>query len=154
MPTERLVTFLGERGVAYETIPHLIAYTAQGVAAAAHVAGRELAKTVVAKVDDGFVLAVLPAPLHVDLEALRRVTGSRSIRLATEQELQQLFPGCEVGAMPPFGNLYGLPVWVDTALAEDPTIVFNAGSHREAIRMTFADFARLVAPQKAVLAVH
>jgi Ala-tRNA(Pro) deacylase len=96
----------------------------------------------------------LPAPAHVDLEALRRVTGARSVKLATEQEFQGLFPGCEVGAMPPFGNLYGLPVWVDEALAKDPTIVFNAGTHREAMRMKFADFARLVTPREAALAVH
>ena len=154
MPTERLTRFLDQQGVAYETIPHVKAYTAQGVAASAHVPGRELAKTVVVKIDDTFALAVLPAPLHVDLEALRRVARARSVRLATEREFQSLFPGCEVGAMPPFGNLYGLAVWVDDALAHDPTIVFNAGTHREAMRMKFADFARLVMPKEAALAVH
>jgi Ala-tRNA(Pro) deacylase len=110
------------------------------------VRGRELAKSTVVKVDGRFGLAVLPAPLRVDLEALRRLTGANSVSLASELEFQGLFPGCEVGAMPPFGNLYGLPVWADEALRKDPVIVFNAGTHREVIRMSFADFARLVKP--------
>lgn len=150
MPTERLKKFLEDNGVDYETIPHTTAYTAQGVAASVHVRGRELAKSTVVKVDGRFGLAVLPAPLRVDLEALRRLAGANSVSLATEPEFQGLFPGCEVGAMPPFGNLYGLPVWADEALRKDPVIVFNAGTHREAIRMSFADFARLVKPTMGV----
>jgi len=152
MPTERLRKFLDENSVQYETILHTTAYTAQGVAASVHVRGRELAKSTVLKVDGRFGLAVLPAPLRVDLEALRRLTGASSVSLASELEFQGLFPGCEVGAMPPFGNLYGLPVWADEALRKDPVIVFNAGTHREAIRMSFADFERLVKPTIGVFA--
>ena len=147
MPTERLKNYLDERKVPYETIAHRTAYTAQGVADSIHVPGRELAKSTVVKVDGRFALAVLAAPARVSLEALRTVAGAKSVSLATEGEFQGLFPGCEVGAMPPFGNLYGLPVWVDQALAKDTTIAFNAGTHREAIRMSFGDFERLVHPK-------
>lgn len=154
MPLPRLMQFLDESGVPYETIPHASAYTAQGLAAAIHVPGREVAKCTVVKVDDRFGLAVLPAPRRVNLEALRRMTHSDSVALATEMELAGLFPGCEVGAMPPFGNLYGLPVWVDEALQKDPTIVFNAGNHREVVRMAFADFERLVHPAIGSFSAH
>jgi Ala-tRNA(Pro) deacylase len=146
MPTERLKRLLDDNGVRYETICHTTAYTAQGVAATSHVRGRDLAKSTVVKVDDHFGLAVVPAPRHVDLEALRRLIGAGRVSLASEPEFQGLFPDCELGAMPPFGNLYGLPVWVDAELRSDPTIVFNAGNHREAIRLTFADFERLAKP--------
>lgn len=152
MPTERLKSFLDAQGVRYDTIEHATAYTAQGVAASLHVSGRELAKSIVVKLDGAFALAVVAAPAHVDLEALRQVANVESAVLATEQDFRGLFPGCELGAMPPLGNLYGLPVWVDEALARDETIVFNAGTHREALRMAFADFARLVAPRIAAFA--
>lgn len=154
MPTERLKKFLDEKGVSYEAIAHMAAYTAQGVAAAMHVPGRELAKSTVIKVDGRFGLAVLPAHRRVDLEHLRQMAGAQSVSLASEAEFQGLFPGCEVGAMPPFGNLYDLPVWVDESLRKDPTIVFNAGTHREAIRMAFADFERLVHPVVGSIAGH
>jgi Ala-tRNA(Pro) deacylase len=154
MPTERLKKFLDERGVPYETIQHTTAYTAQGVAASIHISGRELAKTTVVKLGDTFALAVLPAPMRVDTDALGRMAGARTARLATESEFQGLFPGCEVGAMPPFGNLYDLPVWVEEALTRDESIVFNAGTHREAMRIAFADFERLVKPKVASFAVH
>jgi Ala-tRNA(Pro) deacylase len=154
MAAKRLMQFLDESGVPFETIPHTTAYTAQGLAAAMHVRGREVAKCTVVKVDDHFGLAVLPAPRRVDLDSLRRLTRSRSVALATEPEFAGLFPGCEVGAMPPFGNLYGLPVWVDESLQEDPTIVFNAGNHREVVRMSFADFARLAHPAIGAFAAH
>jgi Ala-tRNA(Pro) deacylase len=154
MPTERLKKLLDESGVAYQTMEHATAYTAQGVAASLHVSGREVAKSTVVKLDGRFGLAVLPGPLRVDLEALRRVTGAQSATLASELEFRELFPGCEVGAMPPFGNLYGLPTWVDEELRNDPSIVFNAGTHHEAIRMSFADFERLATPTVAAIALH
>jgi Ala-tRNA(Pro) deacylase len=154
MASKRLMQFLDNSGVAYETIPHTAAYTAQGVAAAVHVRGNEVAKSTVVKIDDGFGLAVLPAPRRVNLDALRRMTGSRKVALATEVEMAGLFPGCEVGAMPPFGNLYGVPVWVDESLQKDPTIVFNAGNHREVVRMAFADFERLVHPAIGSFTAH
>jgi Ala-tRNA(Pro) deacylase len=147
MPTQRLTDYLEYEDVAYETIAHAAAYTAQGVAAAAHVPGQEVAKSTVVKIDGRFALAVLPAHKKVDLKALGRLAGGKVVSLASEAELVGLFPQCELGAMPPFGNLYGLPVWVDESLAKDITIVFNAGSHREAIRMAFADFRRLVTPR-------
>ncbi len=146
MPTERLKRLLDENGVRYQTISHSVAYTAQGVAASAHVRGRDLAKSTVVKLDERIGLAVVPAPRRVDLEALRRAAGAQRASLVSESEFQGLFPDCEVGAMPPFGNLYGLAVWVDEELRKDPTIVFNAGTHREAIRVPFADFERLARP--------
>jgi Ala-tRNA(Pro) deacylase len=149
MLTARLKTFLDQNHVQYATLPHTLAYTAQGVAATTHVDGWELAKSVVLKVDDRFVLAVLPAPDHVDLRRFRDALGAKEVTLATEQEFQGLFPGCEVGAMPPFGNLFGLPVYVEEELTRDRSIVFNAGTHAEAVRMDYADFARLVQPKVA-----
>ncbi|MBI3933010.1 MAG: YbaK/EbsC family protein [Acidobacteria bacterium] len=147
MLAARLKTFLEEKGVPYATLPHEPAYTAQGVAARTHVHGWELAKSVVLKVDGAYALAVLPAPAHVDIERFRAATGAKTVALATEEEFKGLFPGCDVGAMPPFGNLYGLPVYVDERLTKDPSIVFNAGTHWEAVRMDYADFARLVQPR-------
>jgi Ala-tRNA(Pro) deacylase len=147
MFARRLTEYLDQQGVGYEKIEHALAYTAQGVAASLHVPGRELAKSIVVKLDGEYAVAVLPAHRRVDLDALRRLTGARSAVLASEAEFAQLFPGCELGAMPPFGNLYGLPVWVDEDLTKDRTIVFNAGSHREAIRMPFSEFVRLAAPK-------
>jgi len=152
MLAPRLKTFLDGNHVPYATLQHAIAFTAQGVAAATHVHGRELAKTVVIRVDGRFVLAVLPAPGRVDLKRLREIVGADLVSLATEAEFQGLFPGCEAGAMPPFGNLYGLPVYVDQKLALDQSIVFNAGTHSEAIRMDYADFERLVQPKVAAFA--
>jgi Ala-tRNA(Pro) deacylase len=122
------------------------------VAATTHVHGWELAKSVVVKVDGAFALAVLPAPAVVDLELLRRATGARKAVLANEREIESLFPGCELGAMPPFGNLYGLPVYVDLSLGADESIVFNAGTHTEAIRIAYADFDRLAHPRAMRLA--
>jgi Ala-tRNA(Pro) deacylase len=152
MLAPRLKTFLDGNHVPYATLQHPIAFTAQGVAAVTHVHGRELAKTVVIRADGRFVLAVLPAPGRVDLKRFREVVGADLVSLATEVEFQGLFPGCEPGAMPPFGNLYGLPVFVDQKLTLDRTIVFNAGTHSEAIRMEYADFERLVQPKVAAFA--
>jgi len=153
MPTERLKTYLDENGVRYESIRHPSTYTAQRTAESLHIPGREMAKTTVVKADGAMVLAVLPGPMHVSLEQFRQVSGRQKVELATEQELQTLFPGCDLGAMPPFGNLYGLDVWVEERLAKDESIVFNAGTHTEAVRMAFADFARLVKPRRARFAL-
>ncbi len=149
MPAERLKTFLDDNGVRYQTLAHRSACTSQGVAAALHVDGRDVAKTVVLKVDGQYALAVLPAPCAVDLRCFRAEAGAWSVALAPESDLARLFPGCEVGAEPPFGNLYGLPVWVDEKLTQDPKIFFNAGSHTEAVRMEYRDFERLVHPRVA-----
>jgi Ala-tRNA(Pro) deacylase len=141
----RLREFLDGQGIKYTVISHSKAYTAQELAASTHIRGKELAKTVVLKVGRDFVLVVVPAHHHVALDALSRKLGSE-VRLASEEEFQSLFPGCEVGAMPPLGNLYGLKVYAADNLARDEEIVFNAGTHTDAVRMRFADFARLVAP--------
>ncbi len=146
MPLTRLKEFLDSHHVPYVIITHSPAYTAQGIAASAHVKGKELAKTVIVRMDGRLAMAVLPAPNRVDLNKLREVTGCQKVELATEKDFESVFPGCEVGAMPPFGNLFGLPVFVARRLTEDEEIAFNAGTHRELIRMSYRDFERLVQP--------
>jgi Ala-tRNA(Pro) deacylase len=147
MPLNKVKAFLDIHGTKYIVISHSKAYTAQGIAAIAHISGRELAKTVIVKLDGDLAMAVLPASFQVDLEELRRHTGVRTAELASEREFKQYFPDCETGAMPPFGNLYSIPVYVDATLTEDREIAFNAGSHYELIRMAFKDFERLVKPE-------
>jgi Ala-tRNA(Pro) deacylase len=139
--------------VKYDVLTHPQVYTAQDVAAATHVPGKELAKSVVVKADDRFVLAVLPAPRKVDTEQFQKQLGVKELRMAHESEFASLFPGCELGAMPPFGNLYGIDVFVDRSLTHDEEIVFNAGTHIEAIRMNYKDFERLVKPTIAEFAI-
>lgn len=138
--------FFTDQHVAYSLIPHRAAYTAQEEAAMAHVPGRQWAKTVACVADDRPVLAVVPAPARVDLDRLRELAGARDAHLASERELERLYPDCEVGAMPPLGPLYGQPVFVDRALAAADEIVFDAGSHSNAVRMKYEDFARVVRP--------
>ncbi|HPJ77758.1 MAG: YbaK/EbsC family protein [Prolixibacteraceae bacterium] len=146
MPTEKLKAFLDQNGVRYVTIRHSMAYTSQEVAASAHVSGREFAKTVVFRIDDKMALAVLPAAYQVDFDQLSQYFRGKRLSLATEAEFRDRFPGCEPGAMPPFGNLYGLEVYVAETLSAEKEIAFNAGTHTEIIRMAFADFERLVHP--------
>jgi len=143
----KVKAFLDGHEVKYVVISHSKAYTAQGIAAVSHISGKFLAKTVIVKLDGALAMAVLPAPYLVDLPALRRAVGVREAELASEREFKQHFPDCETGAMPPFGNLYGIPVYVDESLTEDDEIAFNAGSHHELIRMTYLDFDRLVRPE-------
>jgi len=147
MPMRKLTQFLDENRVRYVRISHSPAYTAQEIAASAHVPGRELAKTVMVKLDGRMSMAVLPASSQIDLEQLRRATGSHEARLATEAEFRGLFPECELGAMPPFGNLFSMPVVVAEELTEDDNIAFNAGSHTELVRMAYGDYRRLVEPR-------
>jgi Ala-tRNA(Pro) deacylase len=146
MITEKLKKYLDESGVRYEALRHGEAYTAQETASTMHVSGKNMVKSVILKGDTGYLMAVLPADRRVDVAALRADLGFRMVALATEDEIKKIFPDCEAGAMPPFGNLYGLPVYADSALREDKHIVFNAGTHDEAVRMTYADFFRLVRP--------
>jgi len=152
MPLERLMQFLDTNAVKYVTVRHSPAYTAQEVAALAHVPGREWAKTVMVKLDGKMAMAVVPGSCRVIFDLLREAAGARAEELATEQEFQDLCPGCEVGAMPPFGNLFGMDVYVDESLAADPDIAFNAGTHTEMVRLPFADFERLVHPKVVRLA--
>jgi Ala-tRNA(Pro) deacylase len=147
MPIQKkLQEFLDAQGTAYEVLTHTPAYTAQEVAAAQHVPGREVAKVVVARAGARFVMAVLPAPCRLDLHKLAHALPEGDARIATEEEFARLFPQCEVGAMPPFGNLFGLAVYVDESLTHDRQIVFQAGTHTQTVRMKYDDFARLVAP--------
>lgn len=143
MPVATLRDFLDRNQVRYVTITHSPAHTAQTIAASAHVSGRELAKTVMLKVDGAMIMAVLPAANLVDLELLREALGARHVELATEREFRDLFPDCELGAMPPFGGLYGLPQYMADLLAEQESIAFNAGNFRELIRLSMRDYERL-----------
>ena len=147
MPLSKVRAFLDAHDVKYVIISHSKAYTAQGIAAITHISGKEVAKTVIVKLDGDLAMAVLPASFQVDLEALRKATGVREAELANEHDFKRHFPDCETGAMPPFGNLYGIPVYVDETLTEDKEIVFNAGSHYELIKLAYKDFERLVKPE-------
>ena len=140
----RLESYLQEMKVPFTHSVHALAFTAQQVAEAEHISGRVVAKTVVLVVDGAFALAIVPADCVVDLNELRHAMGASHLRLATEREIQDLFPDCELGAMPPFGNLYGLPVYVESSLAQQRTIAFNAGTHRDMVHMNFGDFRRAV----------
>jgi Ala-tRNA(Pro) deacylase len=153
MPAQKLRELLDSHNVKYVTITHSPAFTAQEIAASAHVPGKELAKTVMVKMDGKMAMAVLPASFKVDMEALREAVGADTVELASEAEFKDMFPECEVGAMPPCGNLYGMEVFVADRLAEDEEIAFNAGTHIELIRLAYKDFARLVEPKVIRLAV-
>ena len=146
MPIKKLKAFLDEHNIRYVSIRHSTAYTAQEIAASAHIPGKEVAKTVMVKVDGVMAMAVLPASYQVDFDLLKTATGAAEVELATEMEFKDLFPECDLGAMPPFGNLYGMDVFMAASLAEDEEIAFNAGSHTELIRMSFPDYVRLVQP--------
>jgi Ala-tRNA(Pro) deacylase len=147
MPAKKLKEFLDKNNIKYTSIKHSPAYTAQEIAANSHISGKEIAKTVVVKIDGRKAMAILPASFKIDFEALMNVTGSETIDLANEEEFKAIFPDCEIGAMPPFGNLYNIDVYVAGKLAEDEEIAFNAGTHRELIRMNYKDFERLVKPK-------
>jgi Ala-tRNA(Pro) deacylase len=144
--------YLTQNHAQYSTVLHPVAYTAQEEAAAAHVPGIQWAKTVVCFADDRPILAVLPAPLDVDLNRLQRAADAHSIRLAKESEFSRLYRDCEPGAIPPLGPLFGQRVFVDTSLTADPEVVFSAGSHHEAIRMPYAEFARIAGATVATFA--
>ena len=152
MPVKRLKEFLDTQGVKYVSINHSPAYTAQEIAASAHIRGKELAKTVMVTLDGRMAMAVLPASRKLSFDLLREAAGAENVQLAGEQAFCDMFPGCEVGAMPPFGNLYGVEVYVSKLLAEDDEIAFNAGSHTELIRLAYRDFQRLVQPKLARIA--
>ena len=148
----RLETLLEESGASFEVIDHPLAFTAQEEAAASHVPGRHWAKTVAILVDGEPALAVLPATRMLDVDKLRRVVGTERVQIAREAEFQDLYPDCDLGAMPPFGILYGQRTFVDEALREEELIAFHAGDHRTAIEMSFTDFERLAEPIPADIA--
>ena len=147
MPLTKLREFLDSHNVKYLVVSHSVAYTAQGIAALVHLSGKKLAKTVIVRIDGALAMAVVPASFHVDLDLLRSAARAQTVELATEQEFKDAFPDCETGAMPPFGNLYGMAVYADPSLGESEEITFNAGTHRELVRMAWADMMRLVKPK-------
>lgn len=146
---ERLERYFREQKVKFEVTEHPEAFTAQEIAAVEHVPGKLFAKVVMAVVDGTLTMLVLPAPHRVDMPKLRAALGATQGRLAREEEFGSIFEDCEVGAMPPFGNLYNVPVAADRSLSQDPKIVFNAGTHRETMAIAYADFERLVSPKVA-----
>ncbi len=150
----RVREFLDKNNVKYEQVKHRQAFTAQGEAQELHVSGKAVAKVVVVKVGGEYALAVLPAHCKVDLRKIKDLTGSHDVSLASEEEFAKLFPDCEVGAMPPFGNLYAMPTYADPSLEESSTIYFQAGTHVDTIKMHYADWARLVQPKVASFAIH
>ncbi len=146
MRASRVKDFLDTNRIHYASIVHPTSYTAQGTAAYAHVSGKELAKTVIVRIDSTLAMAVVPASAQLDLSALKKITKAKTVGLAVEAEFEFKFPDCDLGAMPPFGNLYGMPVYVDEMLTYDKEIAFNAGSHSELVRMSYEDFERVVNP--------
>jgi len=147
MPVQRLKDFLLENDIRYVEMSHSPAYTAQEVAQATHIPGKEVAKTVIVKLDGEVAMAVVPSSYRIDFEELAEETGCHEATLASEDEIGPLFPGCELGAMPPFGNLWGMRVFAADSLAEDERIAFSSGGHRSVISLSFDDFRRLVEPK-------
>jgi len=139
--------YLDSHQARYITIPHPPAFTAQEIAASTHIPGRELAKTVMVKLDGEMAMVALPADRKLDLGRLRNTTRAQLVRLATEEEFRESFPGCELGAMPPFGEPWGLDVYAATELTEDAEIAFNGGTHTDLVRLPYAEFARLARPR-------
>ncbi len=148
---QKLRSVLEANHLAFTQTTHTAAFTAREVASVEHLPAREVAKTVVLFGDGGFRMIVIPANKLVDFQEVRLALGLSHVRLATEEELSRLFPDCELGAMPPVGNIYDMPVYLDSSLAAEPEIVFNAGTHREAIHMQTADYRRLVSPTVVAL---
>jgi len=151
---KKLKDYLEQNQVSYELGYHVRVYTAQEIAAAQHVPGKEMAKVVMVKVDGENVMLVLPASYRVEMKKLKGVLNSRKVAMVKEEEFQELFPDCEIGAMPPFGNLYNLEVWVDQVLTEDEFIVFQAGNHVETLKIKYSDYVRLVNPKVGDFSVH
>ncbi len=149
---ERLETYLREHQVPFQVQHHPLAFTAQQTAASEHIPGKMLAKVVMVVADGRLVLLALPATHRVDVTTVAALLGATDVRLAQEAEFASAFPDCEVGAMPPFGNLYALSVYVDPALADNETIVFPAGTHTDTMSVPYAEFARLVQPTVAAIA--
>jgi Ala-tRNA(Pro) deacylase len=154
MPVRKLKEFLDTNGVKYVTIGHSRAFTAQEIAESAHIKGKHLAKAVIVRLDDTPAMAVVPGDAKVDLDRLREIANAKHVELASESEFRGLFPDCEIGAMPPFGNLFDMPVYVDGLLAQDEEIAFNAGSHVELMRLRYEDFERLVEPTVVSIALR
>jgi len=146
MPIKKVRKFLDENGVKYVLISHSPAYTAQEIATSSHIPGKDLAKTVMFRKDGKMTMAILPAPYKIDFCKLKQKLSADNVELASEDEFKYFFPDCAIGAMPPFGNLYDMEVYVDESLTKDNEIAFNAGTHTELIKLDYSDFSRLVKP--------
>lgn len=142
----KLKDVLDQAKISYEIYNHPAAYTAQETAQCQHVSGKEMAKVVILKTGESFVMAVVPANKMVSLRKVRDLLGLKEVTVAGEDEFVSIFPGCEIGAMPPFGSLFGLPVYVDPALEKQEEIFFNAGNHQQTVRLRYTDFKKLVGP--------
>ena len=151
---ERLEQYLRENSVAFEVMAHRQAFTMPEVAAALHLPGKQVAKVVVVKGDGEMVMLVLSASHRLNFARVRALLGAKKVSLAKEEEFADVFPDCATGAMPPFGNLYNVPVYVDQALAEETNIFFRVGTHRHTMKVAYADFARLAEPTVGEFAVH
>jgi Ala-tRNA(Pro) deacylase len=151
---DRLEEYLSDNGVPFQVQHHARVFTAQEVAAAEHIPGKQLAKVVMAVADGQPVMLALPASYRVDRTKAAAVLGVTEVRLAKEREFAATFQDCEVGAMPPFGNLYGVDVYVDQTLADDETIVMRAGTHTDTLSLRYVDFARLVQPSVGQFGRH
>jgi Ala-tRNA(Pro) deacylase len=151
---KKVKDYLEKNGVSYEVGFHPEVFTAQEIAATQHVPGKEMAKVVMVKADGKMLMLVLPASYQIDMKKLKKVLKAKKVEIAKEKQFEELFPDCEVGAMPPFGNLYNLEVWADQGLTEDASIVFQAGNHIETVRIKYSDYARLVNPKVGDFAVH
>jgi len=147
MPDKELKNLLDNRHIKYMSINHSPAYTAQDIASQAHIPGKEMAKTVMVKLDGKLAMTVIPANYQVDFDSLQKVTGVEKAELAIEEEFKYTFPDCEIGAMPPFGSLYNMETYVAESLADDEQICFNAGTHHELIKLAYKDYEEIVHPK-------
>jgi Ala-tRNA(Pro) deacylase len=154
MPVRKLLEFLDRERVPYSVINHHPTYTSHDTAVSAHIPEKELAKTVIIKIDGKMAMAVLPGSYKVVLDMLKKATHSNRVELATEKEFRDMFPECEIGAMPPFGNLYGMEVFMAQSLADDNEIAFNAGTHTELIKLSLRDYENLVHPKMIKFSAH
>ncbi|HYX05359.1 MAG TPA: YbaK/EbsC family protein [Bacteroidales bacterium] len=153
MPLEKLAELLDSKNKKYIVVKHSKSFTAQEVAASAHVPGDEMAKTVIVKIDGNLTMVVVPATHEVNFDKIRDHLGAEEVELATEEEFENLFPDCELGAMPPFGNLYDMDTYVSEALTKDRIIAFNAGTHKELVKISYDDFESIVAPKVLDLSI-
>lgn len=151
---KKLKNYLDKQKVRYKSLKHELAYTAQEIAAAQHVPGKQVVKSVLIKADKGYLLAVLPATHLIDFAKLKKAVKAKKVSLASEEDIEKLIPDFEIGAMPPFGNLYNLPVYMDKTIAEDEEIVFNAGTHTDTVKMRTADLEKLAKPKVAEFGKH
>lgn len=151
---KKIQEYLDKEGVAFEHLEHDRAFTATEVAGAQHVPGRQMVKCVIVKADEQFVMCLLPAIHYLDLDKFKTAIHAKQVRLANEEEMIKLFPGCETGSEPPFGALFEIKVYADKFLEDDNEVAFNAGTHVDVIKMKFQDFQKLVKPVFVEIGVH